>query len=209
MYIEKTINEYLHDLAARMPAPGGGSCAALTGAMASALISMVLNFTVGNDKYEDFQEAAKGMLSASEGIRKKFIKLFEDDVKSYDLVSKAYKMPRDTSSATVKRKRAVKEALKEASIVPLNVCRLTIDAIRLCPALAKGANKKLICDVEVALRLLESAFYSAKINIVMNQRGIDDEEFNKDVTRQLAELEKELLSQRDSSQKEIAKLIGR
>src|SRR3989338_8025777 len=94
MVIDGPIKKYLDDLAARLPAPGGGSSAALAGAMASALLSMVLNFTIGNEKYKGFEAEAKKMLERSEGLRRKFTDFFEQDIKSYDAVAAAYKLPK-------------------------------------------------------------------------------------------------------------------
>lgn len=207
MYIDNTIKKYLDDLAARLPAPGGGSSAALSGAMGSALISMVLNFTIGNEKYKPFEETAKEMLVKSEGLRKDFINFFDEDIKGYEVVSKAYKLPKDTPADKIKRKQAIKEALKQATLTPLHVCEHSVEAIKLCPELAKSANKNLICDVEVPARLFEAAFYSAKINVVMNQKSIEDEEFNKDITKQLSALEKELLRHKESSRKAISRIV--
>lgn len=209
MYTNESIKKYLDDLASRLPAPGGGSSAAIAGAMASALISMVLNFTIGNEKYKGFEDAAREMLAKSEGLRKNFIKFFDEDIKSYDLVSKAYKLPKDTDAGRIKRKQAIKEALKQATLTPLHVCQDSAEAIKLLPELARSANKNLICDVEVPVRLLEAAFYSAKINVIMNQKSIEDDEFNKDVIKQLAMLEKEILKYKDIAEKEISKIVRR
>ncbi|MDD5449963.1 MAG: cyclodeaminase/cyclohydrolase family protein [Candidatus Omnitrophica bacterium] len=209
MYISEPIEKYLDDLAARLPAPGGGSSAAMSGAMATALISMVLNFTVGNERYKAFEETAGELLARSEALRKNFMKFFEEDVHGYDLVSKAYKLPKVTDAEIIKRKQAVKEALKQATLTPLHVCQNSAEAIRLLPELARSANRNLICDVEVSVRLLEAAFYSARINVLMNLKGIDHEEFNADITKQMAALEKEILKYRDVTEKEISKVTGR
>lgn len=208
MYISNSIQKYLDDLAARLPAPGGGSSAALAGAMASALMSMVLNFTIGNEKYKDFEKTSREMLARSEGLRKNFIRFFDEDVKGYDLLGKAYKLPKDTDADRIKRKQAIKEALKQATLIPLHVCQDSAEAIKLLPELARSANKNLICDVEVPVRLLEAAFYSAKINVIMNKKGIEDDEFNKDVAKQLAMLEKEVLKYKDIAEKEISKIVA-
>jgi len=207
MYIEKSIKQYLDDLASRSPAPGGGSSAALAGAMGAALISMVLNFTIGNEKYDSFEETAREMLAKSENLRKGFINFFDEDIKSYDLVSKAYKLPKDTAADNIKRKQEIKEALKQATLTPLRICQHSVEALKLCPRLAEKANKNLICDVAVPVRLLEAAFYSAKINVVMNQKNIEDEEFNKDITKQLSALEKELLRHKEVSRKAVSRIL--
>ena len=207
-YINESIQKYLDDLAAKTPAPGGGSSAALAGAMSSSLISMALNFTMGNEKYKDFEAAAKEMLAKSERLRADFAKFFEEDMAGYGAVLKAYKLPKDSDADKIKRQRAIKEALKQATLTPLHVCQQSVEAIKMCPDLAKHGNKNLICDVEVPVRLLEAAFYSAKINIVMNQKSIQDDEFNKDVSKQMAALEKELLKYKEMAEKEIAKVTN-
>jgi len=208
MYTNESIKRYLDDLASRLPAPGGGSSAALAGAMASALIGMVLNFTIGNEKYKEFEGTARRMLNESESLRDKFMKLFDDDIKSYDAVAKAYKMPKATDADKEKRKAAIQEGLKGALMAPLDICQYSVEAIRHCPELAKSANKNLICDVEVPVRMLEAAFYSAKINCVMNQKGIKDETFNTAITYKITALEKDLLKTKQISEMEIAKVTG-
>lgn len=207
LYMDQTIKLYLDDLAARLPAPGGGSAAALAGAMATALTSMVLNFTVGNEKFKDFEEAAKRMLVKSEGLRENFTRLFTEDIKGYEAVASAYSLPKDTEANKTKRKRAVKDAMRQASLVPLHVCEYSVEAMKLCPDLAKRANPNLICDVEVPVRLLEAAFYGGKVNVIMNLKSIEDDEFNKDVSRKMAFLEKELFQYKDQSEKEIVKIV--
>lgn len=205
-YTDKTIKQYLDDLAARTPAPGGGSSAALSGAMASALMSMAINFTIGNESYKNFEDRAREILKKAEVLKADFLKFFEEDIKSYEEVASAYSLPKDTQENREKRKNIIAAALKKALLVPLDVCRCSVEAIKLCPELAKNANSKLICDVEVPVRLLEAAFYSAKINVVMNQKGITDKGFNKDASRHVKILEKELLRYKKLSEKEIKKI---
>jgi formiminotetrahydrofolate cyclodeaminase len=206
MYADESIKKYLDDLAAKTPAPGGGSSAALAGAMAASLISMALNFTIGNEKYKDFEPAAKEMLSKAAKLKDNFVKFFEEDMESYNAVSKAYKLPKDSDADQIKRQRAIREGMKQATLTPLHVCQHAVEAIKMCPELARRGNRNLICDVEVPVRLLEAAFYSAKINVVMNQKSIRDDEFNKDVSKQMAALEKELLKYKELAEKEIVKI---
>jgi len=209
MYVDGSIRKYLKDLAAKMPAPGGGSSAALSGAMAAALMSMVLNFTIGNKKYKSFEDVASKLLIRSEELRAIFIEFFMKDIKSYEAVADAYKLPKDTEEHKKGRKEIMQNALKHALLVPLDICKYSVEAMRLCPELAKNANKNLICDVEVPVRLLEAAFYSAKINVVMNQKEIEDIKFNEIASRELNVLEEGLLTYKGISETEINKIIGK
>jgi Methenyl tetrahydrofolate cyclohydrolase len=159
MYAKKCLKIYLDDLAARKPAPGGGSAAALVGALAAALLSMVANFTIGKEKYKAHEKEIKEVLKKSERIRNRLLQLVDLDVKAYTCVVEA----RDKSE------KQKKIALKKAACVPTEVARLCYEAINLCPVLAKNGNKNLISDVEVAAEFLLSAFNSALINVEINK----------------------------------------
>ena len=82
-YQQRSIKEYLDDLAARKPAPGGGSASALAGALGCALLSMSCNFTLGKEKYKDDQPRIKQTLKQTEGLRKRLLALVDLDVKVY------------------------------------------------------------------------------------------------------------------------------
>lgn len=159
MYANKCLRKYLDDLAAKKPAPGGGSAAALVGALASSLLSMVANYTVGRDKYKPYEKEIKYCLKQSERIRKRLLQLVDLDVQAYTCVVEA-------------RERGEKQrkiALKKASCVPAEVARLCYEAINLCPVLARKGNKNLISDVQVAAEFILAAFNSAIINEEINK----------------------------------------
>ncbi|MCX5703048.1 MAG: cyclodeaminase/cyclohydrolase family protein, partial [Candidatus Omnitrophica bacterium] len=120
-YKEESLKKYLDDLAARLPAPGGGSAAALTAAMGAALISMVVNFTLGKPKYARYEEELGGILEKSEKLREEFLNLVDLDVTAY-------------------KSKDIRSALN----VPLMVARLCFEGARLCPGLIKKGNINLI-----------------------------------------------------------------
>ncbi|MFH1578343.1 MAG: cyclodeaminase/cyclohydrolase family protein [Candidatus Omnitrophota bacterium] len=145
MYFNKSLKKYLDDLSAKLPAPGGGSSAALVAANGAALIGMVINFTLGKPKYLKFQDDLSKLLSSSEKIRKRFLQLVDLDVAAF-------------------KSKDINKALG----VPLELSRLCYQAIRLCPPLVKKGNKNLISDVAVAAILLEAGFSSALFNVRIN-----------------------------------------
>lgn len=151
MYRKKSLKEYLDDLAAKLPAPGGGSGASLAAGLGSALIGMVINFTLGKPKYARYQAELSKMLSRSEKIRKRFLQLVDLDV------------------AAFKSKNKI-----EALGVPLEVSRLCFEAIGLCPPLVKKGNINLISDVAVAAVLLEAGFSSALFNVRINLKYLNN-----------------------------------
>ena len=156
---DKTLQEYLDQLSLREPVPGGGSAAALTGAMAVSLISMVTNYSIGrktNTKAVDKRLGA--ILTKSEPIRLRLLELTSLDSEAYLKVAAARSLD----------KKAQRQAAKQAKAVPLEICKLCYKALQLTPYLAEKGNLYLLSDVEVALELLMSAFNGARIMVRIN-----------------------------------------
>jgi formiminotetrahydrofolate cyclodeaminase len=186
------LKKYLDDLAGRKPAPGGGSAAALSAAMGVSLVSMVANFTIGKDKYQDFEDEAKKILSSSEGLREKLVKLVDEDVKGYEKLSHAYKLPKESCADKEKRTQAIQEGLKQALIAPVEVCKCCHEGIKFCLPLAKKGNLNLITDVGIASMMFQCGFQSALLNVEINLKSIKEERFILEVREILEPMEKEL-----------------
>lgn len=184
MYLDGTIRSYLDDLSAKKPTPGGGSAAALVGATGVGLISMVANFSEG--------EGIEEILKRAEDLRQRLTELIDQDVAVYQKVSAAYKLPKGKPAQKVKRTRAIQDSLKEALAVPLEVCRLCHEAIRLCGPLAEKGKVGLISDVGVGACLLEAAFQSAILNVEINLKGLKDESLIIETRKVLEPLIKEV-----------------
>lgn len=175
MYRNQSIKTYLDDLAAKKPAPGGGSAAALAAALGAALLSMVANFTVGKEKYKEFEQEIKSSLKKSEKIRKKLLELVDLDVITYNKVAENKK----------KSLALYQKSLKEASLVPLEITQNCLEALELCPVLEKKGNKYLASDIHVARALLIGAIHSAVVNVRINLPYIEDKEFVHKINHQL------------------------
>ncbi|MDR1133234.1 MAG: cyclodeaminase/cyclohydrolase family protein, partial [Synergistaceae bacterium] len=95
---KETLNKFLDDLASDLPAPGGGSVAALGTSLAFALVSMVSNLTVGKEKYRANWEKMASAAETSERLRIKSLALMDDDVESFNAYMAALKMPKETDA---------------------------------------------------------------------------------------------------------------
>lgn len=175
LYLEQPIKKYLDDLSAKLPAPGGGSVAALTGALSASLISMVCNFTIGNPKFASSQEESGGILSSVNEIKLEMSKLIDEDVKAYSKLSLVLKLPKDTGEQKTSREIAVQRALKEAMEIPLRIARLSYALIEKSNRLLEMGNPGLITDTGMAAILACSAMESARLNVEINLAGIKDE----------------------------------
>lgn len=185
MYRNQSIKRYLDDLAAKKPAPGGGSAAALTGALGAALLSMVANFTLGKPKYKKFEKDIKKTLKQSEKIRKKLLELVDLDVITYKKVAKTKNKSRTRNLMRDKALALYQKSLKEATTVPLNITRYSLGALELCSILENKANKYLLSDVHVARELLCAAIRSAVVNVRINLSYIKDQNFVSKINQQL------------------------
>lgn len=186
MYYNKSLKKYLDDLAARLPAPGGGSAAALGAALGAALISMVVNFTLGKPKYLRYEKRLKQIILSSEKLRKKFLDLVDEDILAFKN----------------------KDAQKSLAL-PFRLCRYCREAIKLCPDLVLMGNVNLISDVAVAAILLESAFFSAYYNVEINLRGLKNQGLAKDMRKILFKDAGIVRRVREKTEVKVGKIIGR
>jgi formiminotetrahydrofolate cyclodeaminase len=184
MYAEN-LKKYFDDLAARIPAPGGGSAAAACAGLGASLVSMVINFTIGKPKYAKYEKQLARILDSSEKLRLEFLHLVDLDVTAYES-----KDPR------------------KAMDVPLMVSRLCYEGIKLCLPLAKKGNVNLITDVAVAAVLFESAYASSCHNVLINLKYLDDPKFAEKVKKELSKKSKTMKRIRSVTEAYVGKIIG-
>ena len=174
---DKPVTNFLDELASNAPAPGGGSVAALGGALGAALVSMVCNLTLGKKGYDEVQDDIKDLLAESEALRMELTDLLEDDVAAYSGYSKAAKMPRATEEEKAERTKAMQAALQVATDVPLRICEAAAKVMDLCMPAAEKGNKWAVSDAGVAVLMAEAAVRSAALNVLINLGSLKDEEF--------------------------------
>jgi formiminotetrahydrofolate cyclodeaminase len=174
---DKPVASFLDELASNAPAPGGGSVAALSGALGAALVSMVCNLTLGKKGYEEVQGDIEGLLAQSEALRKEMADLLEADVAAYTAYSQTAKMPRDTEEQKAARTEAMQAALKNATMVPMRIAEAAIKVMDLCMPAAEKGNKWAVSDAGVAVLMAEAALRSAALNVLINLGTIKDADF--------------------------------
>ena len=177
MAARKTLNGFLDELASATPAPGGGSVAALAGALGAALTSMVCNLTIGKKKYAGVEQEMKKILVESEKLRATFTALVDRDTEAFNKVMEAFGLPKETEPQKALRAAAIREATKEATLVPLEVMRHCIDALALAQQAAASGNANSVSDAGVSALLLQAGAEGAALNVKINLSGLDDQEF--------------------------------
>ena len=188
MLIDKKINNFLDELASNSPTPGGGSVAALTGALGAGLISMVGNLTIGKKKYEDVEEDIKKIISSSEKLRYELSQLLEEDVKVFNNFMATYKMPKETEDEKKIRTEKIQESLIEAAKVPLKVAYKCLDILTLSQQVAEKGNINVVSDAGVAALMADATLESAILNVKINLRMIKNEKVRTELSSSIKEI---------------------
>lgn len=188
MLIDKKISNFLDELASNSPTPGGGSVAALAGALGVALISMVGNLTVGKKKYEDVEEDIKKIISSSEKLRYELSQLIEEDVKVFNNFMATYKMPKETEDEKGIRAEMIQESLIKAAKVPLKVAYKCLDVLSLSKEVAEKGNINVVSDAGVAALMAEAALESAILNVKINLKMIKEEKERTELSSSIKEI---------------------
>ena len=183
------INGFLSELASSSPAPGGGSVAALSGALGAALSSMVCNLTVGKEKYIDVQDEIQDVLKKSEVLKKELTKLIDEDTNAFSDVIKAFKMPKETEEQKKKRSAAIQKGYKAAASVPLETAKTCEKILDVAQIVAEKGNQSSITDAAVSALMAKAGVESAILNVKINLGSIRDEEFVEKLSFELDELE--------------------
>jgi len=182
------VESFLEALASQSATPGGGSAAAIIGAMGAALVSMMCNLTIGKKKYADVEGEMKEVLAKAEALRRKLTAMIEDDVKAFDAVMGAYGMAKETDADKAARERAIQSALKQATDVPLRCCHAAREVIDLAAIASDKGNLNVISDAGVGALAAYAALRSAALNVFTNARVITDKTFAEAKLKELNQL---------------------
>jgi formiminotetrahydrofolate cyclodeaminase len=182
------IEPFLDALASNSATPGGGSAAAIIGAMGAALVSMICNLTIGKKKYAEVETELKGVLAKAEVLRRRLTGMIEDDVQAFDAVMAAYGMAKETDADKVARGEAIQAALKQATDVPLRCCHAAREVIDLAAIASDKGNLNVISDAGVGALAAYAALRSAALNVFTNAKMITDRTFAEAKLKEVNEL---------------------
>ena len=166
---DETIEAFLGQLAARVPAPGGGATAALHAAQSAALVAMVARYSNGARYDADLMDR---IVTEADRLRDEALTLAEADAEAFGAVSAAYQRPKETAELLQARSAAIAEALIGAAGPPASVIRAALRLIELTAELLPAGNRNVITDVAAAAEAARAAAVTARVNIEVNLRGI-------------------------------------
>lgn len=202
--IDFSLRQFANELSMDSPAPGGGSTAALCGALSAALTSMVSNLTMGKKDYENVQGKVIELAIAGQELKDEFLRAVDLDTIAFNKVMDTFRMKKKTEEQIKARDAAIQEATKEATLVPFDVLEKSIKALELAKDIAIHGNKNSISDAGVAGLTAQAAAEGAFYNVVINLPDVQDEKFTKEIKTKVESLKKTAIKISD----EIRKIVG-
>jgi glutamate formiminotransferase/formiminotetrahydrofolate cyclodeaminase len=200
--IAASVEEFVNELSRSSPAPGGGSVAALNGALAAGLSSMVANLTMGKSGYAKVKDEMTKIADAGQYIKDRLLRAVDDDTFAFNKVMACFGLPKGPE-----KDAAVLEANKNATMVPLSVVETALEVLNLAAAVQARGNQNSLSDAGVAILSARSAAMGAYYNVLINLAGIDDKGFVSDVKRRADSLIQEICKRCDELDAEILKKL--
>ena len=179
---------FLDATAAGTATPGGGAVAALAGALAAALTTMVARLTIGRKKYAEVEAEMKDVVVRAEALRAQLTAAIDADSAAFDAVMAAMKMPKETEEQRAARAEAIQAATQGAIDVPLGVARSCLDVLELVQVAAEHGNVNAASDAASAAHLARAAIEAAGMNVRINAAGLDDKDSARRQIEELKEL---------------------
>ena len=199
-----TVAELMAALASPDPTPGGGTAAAVAGAMGASLLVMVAGLAKSKSNTDDEKAALATARAALEPIAAQLMQLADADSDAFNAVMAAYRLPKATDADKAARTGAIQAALYGATTVPLDTLRACAGAIAHGRAVADYGNRSAASDVGVAIGLLKAAADGAAENVAINLASMKDESFKNATAGETARLSAEASTMATAAREAVA-----
>ncbi len=171
---ELKTSEFVDLLASDAPAPGGGSAAALEGALGAALTAMVCGLTVGKKKYAEYQELAEEAQKKATDLKARFVDVMDRDTEAFNVVSAAFGMPKATDEEKAARSAAIQKGLEGCTKTPFEMMELAVETLELTASILGKSNDSAASDLGVSALSLRAAIQGAWLNVLINIGSLKD-----------------------------------
>ncbi|MBV1757833.1 MAG: cyclodeaminase/cyclohydrolase family protein [Dethiosulfatibacter sp.] len=199
-----TLDQFTINTASDSPVPGGGSIAAVCGALSASLTSMVANLTVGKKKYADVENEMIDIAQKSESIRQKMLDYIEEDCDAFNEVMDAFKLPKETEEEKSKRTNAIQDGLKKAASVPFEIAATAYEIMDLAEFVVLKGNSNAVTDGLISAMTARTAVLAALLNVKINLDSLKDEVFVENLRKKVNTLEQDSIS----AEKRILDLVS-
>jgi glutamate formiminotransferase/formiminotetrahydrofolate cyclodeaminase len=197
------VTDFVDEVSRDTPAPGGGSIAALAGAIGAALASMVVNLSVGKGEFDPQYEELCKLAEKAQALKDDLLRAVDADTEAFNEVITAMRMAKDTQEQVELRSLAIRAGYKAAAEVPLQTARLCREVLDLCQAAADIGNQAVMSDAGVGALMAFAGVQGAIHNVRINLPHTKDESFITEMNEALGSLLSESRSLCDSIQQQV------
>jgi glutamate formiminotransferase/formiminotetrahydrofolate cyclodeaminase len=200
---EKLPYTFITNLGKKTSTPGGGAVSALCGAQGAALVKMVCEFTIGKEKYKQWEKDMIKVAKEADKLKNEFLKLAHQDEVVFNNLMEAYKLPKEKESEKKYREKEIQKLLKEATLVPLEVIKKCKQVVELAYECANKGNVYLVSDAGIAAVQGEAGAQSGIYNVKINTPNIKDKKFKEKIEKETEEILKEISKLREKVEKVV------
>ena len=201
--VKMNVREFCNEVASESPAPGGGSVAALMGALGASLGGMVANLSAGKRGWDDKLEYFSDWAVKAQQLKDELLSLVDEDAAAFNKVMDAFGLPKGSDEEKAARATAIEEATKLAAEVPLKVMETAAKSYALLAEMAEKGNPASISDVGVGALATRACIEGAGLNVRINLGQLKDEKFKSALTEKL----RKLSADSDSQFKSISQTV--
>jgi formiminotetrahydrofolate cyclodeaminase len=174
---DQTLVQFSDVLASDAPAPGGGSVAALCGALSASLVRMTGGLTVAKEKYKEYHAEIQEIMTVAEKLRQNLLAAIDEDTLAFNKVSAVFTMPKEKKKKKAARGEAMQEALKGAAFTPLETMRAAHECLKLIEKMYGKTNTTCMSDYGTGVLCAIASVRAAWLNVKINISGIKDADF--------------------------------
>ena len=204
-----TYFEFVEKLSSKSPTPGGGGASSLVGAIGVALCSMVCSLTIGKKKYEEYESEILEILEKTNKLQNRLLELIKEDEENFLPLSKAYSLKANTEEEKKIKEETMEKCLKLASKAPLEVLKISYEAIKLHERILGKTTILVISDIGVGISSLRASLLSAKLNILININSIKDEDYKQQIKNEIDEIVNDGIKICDRVYDEVLSIINK
>lgn len=179
--VDMSVTGFANETASDSPAPGGGSIAALAGALGASLGTMVANLSAGKRGWEERVAEFSVWAEKGQQLKDRLLFLVDEDTRAFDAIMQAFGLPKDTPEQVAERKAAIQEASKYATLTPYYTMQAAFDCVELLQEMAEKGNPNSLSDVGVGALCIKTAVRGAWLNVITNASGLSDKAWAADI----------------------------
>jgi len=179
--VDMSVTGFANETASDSPAPGGGSIAALAGALGASLGTMVANLSAGKRGWEERVAEFSVWAEKGQQLKDRLLFLVDEDTRAFDAIMQAFGLPKDTPEQVAERKAAIQEASKYATLTPYYTMQAAYDCVELLQEMAEKGNPNSLSDVGVGALCIKTAVRGAWLNVITNASGLSDKAWAADI----------------------------